>query len=378
MKIDLSLTEPQKMLRKTALDFVKDNTPKLVIQGLQETDTGMTDELWQKMAALGWQGIIIPEAYGGAGLNLESAGVLMEALGTGPVPGPFFSSSILGANIVMQAGSEEQKKAILPAVARGAQVLTLAFTESAGSWNPESVKCTATRRGNEYTINGVKLFVQDAAAATRLIVAARAGRTAGGITLFLVDAKSPGVTVRRLGGFMAGRNFEVKLDAVRVPESAVLGEVGRGWAPLERAVEQSVPALCAYKVGGCQAVFDMCVTYTQTRVQFGQKIGRFQYVAGMAIEVFNLLESARWTTYEALWKVSTGRPAAESVHTAKAVASEAYWQAVTLGHQIISGVSFSREHELTFHLRASRALYHHLGDPAYHRWQLATALVPQS
>jgi alkylation response protein AidB-like acyl-CoA dehydrogenase len=112
-------------------------------------------------------------------------------------------------------------------------------------------------------------------------------------------------------------------------------------------------------------------------VQFGQKIGRFQYVAGMAIEMFNLLEAARWTTNEALWKVATGRPATESVHIAKSVTSDAYWQAVTLGHQVISGVSFSKEHELTFHLRASRALYHYLGDPAHHRWQLAKVLVPQ-
>jgi alkylation response protein AidB-like acyl-CoA dehydrogenase len=119
----------------------------------------------------------------------------------------------------------------------------------------------------------------------------------------------------------------------------------------------------------------MTVTYTQQREQFGQKIGRFQYVAGMTIEIFNLLESARWTTYEALWKVDTKRPADESIHTAKTVTSEAYWQAVTLGHQVISGVSFSKEHELTFHLRASRSLYHYLGDPAYHRYHLAKDLV---
>jgi alkylation response protein AidB-like acyl-CoA dehydrogenase len=120
----------------------------------------------------------------------------------------------------------------------------------------------------------------------------------------------------------------------------------------------------------------MCVTYSQQRVQFGQKIGRFQYVAGMVIELFNLLEAARWTTAEALWKADTDKDTTKSVHVVKAVTSDAYWQTVTLGHQVISGVSFSKEHELTFHLRASRALYHYLGDPAYHRWKLAKALVP--
>ena len=379
MKIDLGLTESEKMLRKTALDFVKDNMPKLVVQKLQETDTGTTPELWQKMAALGWLGIIIPEQYGGAGLSLESAGVLAEALGTAPVPGPWFSSSVLGALVVLEAGSEEQKKEALPAVASGRAMLALALTEPAFSWEPTGVQMRAARRGTDYVLNGTKLFVMDAAAATHLIVAARTRASenpAAGISLFLVDAKSPGISVRRLDGFLAGRNFEVKFDSVKVPSAALVWKAGDGWLPLARAIQKATPVLCAYKVGGCQTVYDMAVNYTQQRVQFGQKIGRFQYVAGMAIEMFNLLESARWTTNEALWKVATGRPAAESVHVAKAVSSDAYWQEVTLGHQVISGVSFSKEHELTFHLRASRALYHYLGDPAYHRWKLAKVLVP--
>jgi alkylation response protein AidB-like acyl-CoA dehydrogenase len=380
MKIDLALSESEKILRKTTLDFVKDNMPKLVVQALQETDTGTTPELWQKMAELGWLGIAVPESYGGAGLSLESAGVLAEALGTAPVPGPWFSSSILGSQILLEAGSEEQKRGILPAIASGKQVIALALTEPAFSWEPTGVQMKAVRKGADYVLDGVKLFVMDAAAATHLIVAARTdeqAEPAGGISLFLVDAKTAGVSVRRLDGFLAGRNFEVKFNAVKVPYAALLGKEGGGWAPLKQAIERSTPVLCAYKVGGCQSVFDMAVTYTQQRVQFGQKIGRFQYVAGMAIEMFNLLEAARWTTNEALWKVATGRPATESVHIAKSVTSDAYWQAVTLGHQVISGVSFSKEHELTFHLRASRALYHYLGDPAHHRWQLAKVLVPQ-
>lgn len=379
MKLDLGLTESEKMLRKTALDFIKDNTPKLVIQNLQETDTGYTQELWQKMAGLGWLGIIIPENYGGAGLSLENAGVLFEALGTGPVPGPYFSSSILGTNIILEGGSEAQKKSILPDIATGRQIITLALTEPTFSWEAAAVQMKASRRGGEYTLNGVKLFVTDAKAATHFIVAARTGNAADptiGIILFLVDSMSPGISVRRLDGFLAGRSFEVKFDSVKIPASAMIGERDGAWQMLKQAIEQSIPVLCAYKVGGCQAVYDMTVQYTTQRVQFGQKIGRFQYVAGLVIEIFNLLESARWTTYEALWKASTGRDATESVHVAKAVTSDAYWQAVTLSHQVFSGVSFSKEHELTFHLRASRALYHYLGDPAHHRWQLAKVLIP--
>ncbi|MDP2919906.1 MAG: acyl-CoA dehydrogenase family protein [Dehalococcoidia bacterium] len=375
MKLDLSLNESEKILKKTASDFVKDNVPKLVVQKLQETDTGTTPDIWRKMADLGWLGIIIPEKYGGHGLTLQNAGVLMEALGMGPVPGPFFSSSVLASQIILEGGSEAQKKSVLPAVAEGKEVLTLAFTEPAFSWEPSGVTTTATKTGHDYILDGVKLFVMDAAAATHLIIAARTGQEPGAISLFLVDSKTPGISIRRLGGFMAGRSFEVKLDAVKVPGEALMGEEGRGWEPLKKAIDKSIPVLCAYKVGGCQAVYDMCLTYSQQRVQFGQKIGRFQYVAGMVIEQFNLLEAARWTTAEALWKADTDRDMKESVHVTKAVTSDAYWQTVTIGHQVISGVSFSKEHELTFHLRASRALYHYLGDPSYHRWKLAKALV---
>lgn len=378
MKLDLALNESEKILRKTALDFVKDNTPKLIIQSLQETDTGYTEELWQQIVKLGWLGIIIPEKYGGSGLSLENAGALFEALGTGPVPGPYFSSSILGSEIILEGGSETQKENILPAISNGKQILTLALTEPAFSWEPSGVQIKATRSKNNYILNGIKLFVMDAKAATHFIVAARTGKTSDpnfGISLFLVDSNSPGISVRQLDGFLAGRSFEVKLDGVKIPASALIGEENKGWQPLKRAIAQSIPVLCAYKVGGCQAVYDMTVFHTTQRVQFGQKIGRFQYVSGLCIEIYNLLEAARWTTHEALWKVSSGRDAVNSVHVAKAVTSDAYWQAVTLSHQVISGVSFSREHELTFHLRASRALYHYLGDPTYHRLQLAKSLV---
>jgi alkylation response protein AidB-like acyl-CoA dehydrogenase len=133
--------------------------------------------------------------------------------------------------------------------------------------------------------------------------------------------------------------------------------------------------LCAYKVGACQTVCELALEYSRTRVQFDMPIGRFQRVQDMIIEMVTHTDAARWTTYEALWKLDTERPAAESVHLAKAVASEAYWEVCTLAHRVFSGVSYSREHPASFHTRASRALYHYLGDPAYHRQQLGRLLV---
>ncbi|MFC2052528.1 acyl-CoA dehydrogenase family protein [Chloroflexota bacterium] len=378
MKLDLALNESEEMLRKAALDFMHRDAPKEVVQKIQETDTGYTEDLWRKAVDMGWLGIIIPEQYGGTGNPLTSAGVLFEALGTGPLPGPYFSSGILGSSIIMEAGTEEQKQSILPDTAEGKQTLTLALTEPSYSWESGAVQTTAESKNGDFVLNGVKLFTMDAQAATHLIVVARTGKEtdpAKGLSLFLVDSKSDGVSLRRLSGFLAGRTFEVKLDSVKVPRSAILGEKSEGWSALKRAIARSIPVLCAYKVGGCQAVLEMALEYSRTRVQFGQPIGRFQRVQDMIIEMVNHADAARWTTYECLWKLDTQRPADKSVHLAKVVASEAYWEVCTLAHRVFSGISYSKEHPVSFHTRASRQLYHYLGEPSYHRQQLARLLT---
>lgn len=374
--MDLSLSHSQEMLKNEARNVVQREFTKEVLLKLDETDTGYAPELWQGMADMGWLGMAIPEQYGGTGSSLTDAGVLFEELGRGPVPGPLFSSGILGSLIVMEAGSEEHKKQVLPAVAQGKQILALALTEQTYGWEPEAVHMTAKAGRGGFVLDGMKLFVQDAVGATHLICAARTGRgadSAKNITLFLVDKLAPGVSVRPLPGFVAQAG-EVKFESVALPQSSVLGAVGEGWPALERAIEKATPVLCAYKVGACQALFESSVAYSQTRVQFGVPIGRFQRVADHIINIANDLDAARLTTYEALWKLDTGKPATASVHVAKAVSSEAYHQACTSTHFVHGGIGYSREFGLVLHTKMSRTLYHQLGDPRYHQRRLARIL----
>lgn len=378
MSLDLELTEGEAILRKTALDFLRRDASKDVLQRLLDTDTGVTDDLWRKAVGMGWLGIVIPQEYGGSGYPLTSAGVLFEALGTAPLPGPYFSSGILSSLIVLHAGSEAQKSELLPALARGREIMALALTEPSCSWDPASIETTAAGRNGDFVLDGTKLFTMDAQAATKFIVVARTERAANrdaGISLFLVDSKSEGVSVRRLPGFLAGQAFEVRLNGVKVPRSAMLGDQNAGWTPLEQAIVEAAPVLCAYKAGGCQAVIDMTLEYSRIRVQFGQAIGKFQRVQDMIIDMLTHSDVARWATYEALWKIDTGQPATESVHLAKALSSHGYWEVCTLGHQVFSGVGYSRESPISFHTRVSRSLFHYLGEPAYHRQQLARILT---
>ena len=137
---------------------------------------------------------------------------------------------------------------------------------------------------------------------------------------------------------------------------------------------RATAVLCAYQVGGLESVFRMCLEYSRTRRQFRQPIGRFQRVQDHVIDIVNHLDAARWTTYEALWKLDTGRPAEGGVHMAAALASEGYYLACNAAHDVHAGVGIVREYGLTLHTRMSRTLYHHLGSPRYHRRRLAGAL----
>ena len=157
MALDLRLTESEEMLKKTALDFMRRDAPKEVVQALQDTDTGYTEELWQKAVEMGWLGIIIPEQYGGTGNPLTSAGVLFEAMGSGPLPGPYFNAGILSSLIILEAGTEAQKQSVLPAIVEGKQILTPAVTEAEYTWEPRGVKTTATSRNGNFVLDGLKL-----------------------------------------------------------------------------------------------------------------------------------------------------------------------------------------------------------------------------
>ncbi|MFN8639085.1 MAG: acyl-CoA dehydrogenase [Dehalococcoidia bacterium] len=165
--------------------------------------------------------------------------------------------------------------------------------------------------------------------ADHLIVVARSGE---GVTLLVVDAHAPGVTIRRLSGFNTSK-CEVRLENVRVPADAVLGGsdgIGRAGNALERALVRATPVLCAYMVGGAQNVYERSVEYSRERRQFGQPVGRFQHVQNHIVQLVNFLDAARWTTYEALWKLDSGRERPDiGMHLAKVCASEGTCKATT-------------------------------------------------
>jgi alkylation response protein AidB-like acyl-CoA dehydrogenase len=372
--MDLSLNENQRMLEQSVRSFMERRAPRSKIVALQRSELGYEQETWKTIAELGWLGLLIPEEYGGVGGSLTDAAVLHQEFGRGPLPGPFFSSGVLSALVVLEAGTEEQRRRYLPAIARGEQIFSVAITEPARSWGPQGIALTAECHGDRYRLNGVKLFVGDAVAATHLIVAVRTGPAVDATALLVIDKNTRGVAARPLPGFI-GWQAEVAFENVELPAEALLarGE-NEGWAALSRAMQRALPILCAYQVGSSQAIFEMSVEYSQTRIQFGVPIGRFQRVQDHIIRLVNSLDAARWTTWEAIWKLDTGRPAAASVHLAKAVTAEAHIEACNAAHEVHAGIGSSLEYGLVPHTQLSRTLFNYLGDPKWHKRQMAGAL----
>lgn len=367
--MDLALNDTQQLIQNSAKDFVRGACNRDVLLKLDRDPTLVMSTLWKQMSELGWSGMAIPEEYGGTGNSLTDVAVLFEELGCGPVPGPLFSSAVLCARIVMEAGSDTLKKTWLPRIASGERVFALALTESQYGWTADNVRATAKRAGSDYVLSGTKVFVHDAHFATDLLVVAKI-EGGKGVSVLRVDAKAAGVAVRTLDGFVTSV-CEVLLDNVKVAAADVMMDA---WPAAERAMLTVTPVLCAYKVGSCKTVFDLSLNYARERTQFGQIIGRFSRVQDHLIHLVNHLDAARWTTYEALSKLDNGVDAAASCHVAKSVSSESHMHACDYAHEVHAGIGVSREYGLTLHTKLSRTLYHCLGAPRLHRKKLESVL----
>ncbi len=375
--MDLSLTEAQEMIKNTARSFLEQECPKERVRELDETETGFEPELWQRMVEMGWVDMMIPEEYGGSGSSFTDLGVLYEEMGRALLPSPHHSTAVLGVLTILEAGSAEQKERLLPAIARGELVMALALTEPDYGWEPKLVQMRASRREGHFVLDGIKLFIPDAHIADKILCVARTSDgddPAEGITLFLVDKGSPGLSCRTLSGWMGTKLNEVKFESVEVPAENVLGSVDKGWAALAPVLEKAAVVLCAYMVGGGQGALDHSLEYTRTRVQFGSPIGTLQRVQDHMIDCVNGVDAARWTTYEALWKIDAGKPVAVAASVAKTASSEGYHKACDSAHRAHGAIALVKEYGLYMYTKSARTMYYYLGDPTHHRRRLAHLL----
>ena len=368
--MDLKLNEDQSMMKKVAADFLKAEAPSYVITDWFQKKIAFIPELYKKTAEVGWLGMMLPDEYGGGGASCTDCAVVFEELGRGPLPGPYFSSGIWAAEIILAGGSPAQKKNLLPEICSGLAIVIPAISDDPIQWGARSVQTRLSKATAGFTLTGTKRFVYDGAAATSFICAARS--ESGAVVLALVDRNAPGVSVKPISGFMIGA-AEIRFDRVAITADQLIGD----WGVVERALIKALPVLCAYKVGACQEIFEMTNEYTRTRVVFGQPIGRFQRVQDHCVDISIHLDGARWITYETLWKIDSGIETTANVHQAKAVASEAYYQSCNFSHMVFAGPGTDYKHPLMAHSVMAHSLYQHLGTPLYHKRAMLDALYPR-
>ncbi len=376
--MDLGFSEEQEMLRKTARDFLETECPTSLVKEMAEDEQGYTSGLWGKMAELGWMGLALPEEYDGMGMSFLDLAVLLEEMGRACLPGPFFSTVVLGGLTILEAGNEEQKKEFLPKIAAGEAILTMALTEPSASYDPASITVKAVPDKDDYVISGTKLFVENAHIADYLICVTRtkdgAGKDGDGITLFLVDGKSPGIATTLLKTIAGDKQCEVAFDNVRVPQKNMLGERDKGWPVVAKILQKATVAKCAEMIGGAQAALDMSVAYAKERIQFGRPIGSFQAIQHHCANMVTDVDGSRFITYQAAWKVSEGLPAVMEVSMAKAWVSEAYRRVTQLGHQIHGGIGFCMDHDMPLYFKRAKAAEPTFGSADWHREIVAREL----
>jgi alkylation response protein AidB-like acyl-CoA dehydrogenase len=374
--MDLGLSEEQEMLKNFARDFLEKEVPEKYVRDMEEDERGYSPENWSKMAEQGWQGLIIPEDQGGTGLGFLDLIVLLEEFGRALVPGPFIPTT-LAAITLLEGGSDAQKQQYLPRIASGEAIGTVAITEPSARWDAEGIQLAAKKEGDAYVLNGTKLFIPDAHVADLLIVAARTGgQGEQGVSVFVVDAKSSGISTEVLKTIASDKQCEVKFENVRVPAANLIGAEGQGWDLLQKVILKATVMECAYLVGLAQMDFEISVNYAKERVQFGRPIGSFQAIQHKCADMVTDVDGARFIMYRAAWSVAEGEPDAPlNVHMAKAWCSEATRRVVAHGQQIHGGIGFTKDYKIQLYFRRQKRSELMWGDADFHREKVADALA---
>ncbi|GAH97002.1 unnamed protein product [marine sediment metagenome] len=368
--MDLALSEEQEMVKKMARDFLTDKFPKTVVKEIEESELGYSPELWQEMAELGWMGLALPEKYGGGDMSFLDLAVLLEEMGRACLPGPYFSTVVLGGLTILDAGSEEQKQEYLPKIASGEAIFTLALTESSARYDAAAIEAEAAVNKDAYILNGTKLFVPDAHIADYMLVVARTDEKSKGeegITIFMVDAKSPGISYTVLKTIANDKLCEVVFNQVKVPKENVLGQLNQGWSVVQKIIQRAAVAKCCEMVGCIQQALDMTVDYAKERKQYDRPIGSFQVIQHYCADMATDVDGTRLSTYQTAWMLSEGLPCTKEVAIAKAWAGEACQRVMALAHQIHGAIGVTIDHDLQYYTRRAKAAEVSFGDANFYR-----------
>ena len=367
----LVLNEEQQMLKESAQGFLAEHGSLAELRKHRDagSETGYADNLWAQMVEMGWAAILVPEAYGGLDFGHVGMGQIIEQSGRTLTASPLFATAVLGVSAINHAGNETQKTELLGAIAAGELTTALAVDEKAHH-APEQIGMTATKQGSSYQLTGSKCFVADGSTADKLIVAARTAGAVGdaeGISLFIVDRSAAGVVVERVT-MTDGRNYaNIRFNDVEVPETALLGEEGAGFAALAVTLDIGNVYLSAELLGIAQESFDRTLQYLKERKQFGVLIGSFQALQHRAADWWSEIELCKSVVLQALQSLDQGNkkvPALASI--VKAKLSEVAELSTNEAIQMHGGIGMTDEYDIGFFIKRARPAQTLFGDNSYH------------
>lgn len=361
--MDFALTEQQREIQTAVRRFIERECPREELRRL-DLEAEFPRAIWKKLADAGWLGIAIAEEYGGGGGSLLDNVIFTEELGRGSaaLAYTYVTCASFGAKTVGTYGNDAQRAEFLPGLLNGDSIFALGFTEPSGGSDALSLRTRADRDGDDFVLNGQKVFTSLAHEADNIVVVARVGdrqeKKTAGITIFLVDSTSPGLEIRPLKtlGYRSTETNEVFFDNVRVPASRVLGEVGTGWGAFVSTLNAERTLAASLALGIAQAAYDDARKYALEREAFGRPIAGFQAIQHYLVEMANLIEAAQLITYKSAWRVDNGLDAGLTSTRAKVMASEAAVRCAQLGMRTLAGWGYTMEFDMQRYFRDAQLL----------------------
>lgn len=363
----LILTEEQTMLKTSAKEYLKERAPVNALRKLRDErdETGFDRQVWQEMTEMGWASLTIPEAYGGLNFGYTGLGQILEEMGRALTASPMVSTCLLGTTAINLAGNEKQKETLLPAIADGKLIVSLALDE-ANRHNPSSISTTATKSEGGYVLNGKKVFVLDGHVADKYIIVARTADNSG-ISMFIVDAQTEGINCQRTIMMDSRNAANLTFDNVKVEASALLGEAGKGGDVLNKILDIARIGLSAEMLGAMLEAFDRTIAYLKERKQFGVTIGSFQALQHRAAEMYSEIELCKSLVLSALQAIDKDSPKLPILASmTKTKVGETFKLVSNEAVQMFGGIGMTDEEEIGFFLKRARVAQHTFGDANYH------------
>ena len=365
--MQLDLTADQELLRSTAVRFMENAWPLAKLRQRAGTDAHLEPEYVRQAGELGWFAMLVPEELGGgsvSGAGLLDAAVVAEERGRLLQPGPFVPMNVV-AWALSAAGDDRQRREVLPSLVSGESLATWAVADAGGDWTPAG-GVAAERSGGGFRLSGIKNLVQDAHIADWILVAAA---TDAGPSQFLVPVETPGLSVARLDGLDLSRDLcQVQFRDVELPESALVGGMGRSTDLIEHQLDVAVSLTVAESVGAMDRDFEVVVEYAKARTAFGRPIGSFQAVKHLLADTALLVETSKSMAFAAGRAVQEGRQDASLVASmAKAFIGDSGIDVAQNCLQVLGGIGYTWEHDQHFYLRRLATDASLFGEPAWHR-----------